>query len=355
MSGFFSIEMLPAREGDCLWISYGDPADPNHILIDGGRKATARAVRAKIESLPEGNRHIELVVVTHVDRDHIEGMLAILDAGLWGASVGDVWFNGFHHLRPGLDAFGAVQGERLTDLIDGRRMPWNLAFGGGQIAIAEGEPRVLPTLPGGMRLTLLSPTPAKLEELRPVWVAECRNAGLIPGQRPRRERRPAGIESFGRPDIDALAATPFRGDHSEANGSSIALLAEYEGRRVLLGADAHADVLGPAVRALAASAPLRLDAFKVPHHGSAFNLSADLLESIDCRRFLVSTNGSYFDHPEPVAIARIIKFGGQSPELIFNYRTEHTERWDDASLRSAHGYEVSYPDADRDGFRTISL
>jgi hypothetical protein len=355
MSTMFSIDMLPAREGDCLWISYGDPENPCHVIIDGGRKATAKAVRARIESLPADKRHIELVVVTHVDRDHIEGMLEILDSGLWGASVGDLWFNGFHHLKPGLDAFGAVQGERLTDLIDGGRLPWNLAFGGGQIAIGAGEPRQLPRLPGGLQLTLLSPTPQKLEELRPVWVAECRKAGLIPGSRPRREPRPGGLESFGRPDIDELAATPFKDDHSEANGSSIALLAEFDGRRVLLGADAHSEVLTPSVKALAGGGRLRLDALKVPHHGSAHNLSPELLSAIDCKRFLVSTNGSYFDHPEPAAVARIIRFGGEAPEIVFNYRTEHTERWDDPVLRRRHGYEVRYPAGESNGYQAIPL
>ena len=355
MSAIFSVEMLPAREGDCLWISYGDPDDPSHLLIDGGRKATAQAVRAKIESLPADKRHLELVVVTHVDRDHIEGMLDILDSGLWGASVGDIWFNGFHHLKPGLDAFGAVQGERLTDLIDGRRLPWNLAFDGGQVAIPVGEPRALPPLPGGLRLTLLSPTPDKLEELRPVWVRECRKAGMIPGSRPRREPLPDGIESFGTPDIEELAATPFKADHSEANGSSIALLAEFEGRRILLGADAHTDVLTPSVRRLAGDGRLRLDAFKVPHHCSAHNLSEELLSAIDCKRYLVSTNGSYFKHPEPVAISRIIRFGGPGAEIVFNYRTEQTERWDVAGLRARHRFEVSYPAQDADGHQRIFL
>lgn len=355
MSAIFSVEMLPAREGDCLWISYGDPEDPSHVLIDGGRKATARTVRAKIESLPPDRRHIELIVVTHVDRDHIEGMLDILEAGLWGASVGDIWFNGFHHLKPGLDAFGAVQGERLTNLIDGRRMPWNLAFEGGQVAIADGEPRALPPLPGGLQLTLLSPTPGKLEELRPVWVKECRKAGMIPGVRPSREPPPAGLESFGRPDIEELAATPFKGDHSEANGSSIALLAEYGGRRILLGADAHTDVLAASVRRLAGDGRLRLDAFKVPHHGSAHNLSEELLSAIDCKRYLVSTNGAYFDHPEPIAMARIIRFGGPEAEILFNYRTEETVRWDDQGLRARHRFEVRYPAADADGHQIVLL
>jgi hypothetical protein len=34
------IEMLPAQQGDALWIEYGDPAKPRLVLIDGGTKPT---------------------------------------------------------------------------------------------------------------------------------------------------------------------------------------------------------------------------------------------------------------------------------------------------------------------------
>ena len=32
----FRIEMLPARQGDALWIEYGAPDDPARVLIDAG-------------------------------------------------------------------------------------------------------------------------------------------------------------------------------------------------------------------------------------------------------------------------------------------------------------------------------
>ena len=41
---------------------------------------------------------------------------------------------------------------------------------------------------------------------------------------------------------------------------------------------------------------LKVDAVKVAHHGSAGNVSDDLLAMIDSPRFLVSTNGSRFRH-----------------------------------------------------------
>jgi hypothetical protein len=351
----FKVEMLPAREGDCFWISYGDPESPSHILVDGGRMATAPSIREKIQSLPEGRRHIELVVVTHVDRDHIEGMLEVLEAGLWGATVGDLWFNGFHHLTPDLERMGAIQGERLTAAIDSAGLPWNLAFGGGPVAVPFGAPATVPPLPGGMRITLLSPTPDKLATLEPVWIAECGRAGLVPGEPPQPEPLPDGIESFGRLDVERLAGTQFDADRAAANGSSIALLLEYDERRLLLAADAHADVLIASLRALAGGGRLRVDAFKVPHHGSARNLPSELLDILECGRYLVSTNGSYFNHPEPAAIARILRFGGQAPEIVFNYRSDETARWDVEALRRRYACRLTYPEEGADGYRSVLL
>ncbi|MGA2686701.1 MAG: hypothetical protein ABSE85_01395, partial [Candidatus Korobacteraceae bacterium] len=155
----------------------------------------------------------------------------------------DIWFNGYHHLRgETIEAFGAVQGERLTSAILRNHLPWNRAFGGKSIECRGIRP-VAKTLAGGLKLTLLSPNRKKLESLVPVWEKSCREAGLIPGVKARRAEAARGLESFGHIDIDKLAALPFQEDHSEPNGTSIALLAEYRNKRLLLAADAHPDLL----------------------------------------------------------------------------------------------------------------
>ena len=46
---------------------------------------------------------------------------------------------------------------------------------------AAGPLQALMQLPGGMKLTLLSPMQAQLDRLKPVWDAACRKAGIVPG------------------------------------------------------------------------------------------------------------------------------------------------------------------------------
>ena len=339
----FQIEMLPAREGDCLWITYGDAAAPRHVLIDGGRKATAKTVRQRLKALGPNGR-LELLIISHIDRDHIEGVVGLLEAaGGLGVEVGDVWFNAYHHLLDdALEGFGAAQGERLSKALIDLKLPWNKAFGGGSVVLNKGGGLRKVELAGGLSLTLLSPTRQKLEDLRPVWEKECRLAGLVPGKAGKPQGNPPELESFGAIDVDALAVLPFKADGSEPNGSSIAVLAEFEGRRVVLAADAHADVMAPALKALDGGARVKLDAFKLAHHGSMANTSAEVVALVDCPRWMISTNGSYFEHPDQAAVARVVK-GAAGATLMFNYRSPFSQVWEDAGLQAEHGYKAVYP------------
>ena len=36
----FTIELLPAAQGDAIWLEYGPAAQPHRILIDGGPAPT---------------------------------------------------------------------------------------------------------------------------------------------------------------------------------------------------------------------------------------------------------------------------------------------------------------------------
>jgi hypothetical protein len=113
---------------------------------------------------------------------------------------------------------------------------------------------------------------------------------------------------------------------------------------VLFTGDAFAGVLAQSLRRLAAERGTRrlpVDAFKVSHHGSRNNLSPELLEVLDCPRFLFSTNGRRFRHPDAVAVSRIVGVSGA--ELLFNYRTPSTEPWEEPQLRRRFGYQTRYP------------
>ncbi len=339
------LEMLPARHGDCLWLEYGDPAHPFRVLIDGGTASTWPRLKARIEALPEGDRRFELLIVSHIDSDHIGGALKLLAQPPAGLTLGDVWFNGFRHLPEPQDQLGVRQGEELSRALTSGRFPWNRAFEGKAVVVPAAGPLPSFRLDGGLELTLLSPGPDELARLYPVWEKERAKLGIREVEAP--EEEPADLlgEEL---DVAALAATPFEEDRAEANGSSIAVLARYDGHALLLGADAFPSVVVAAVdRLLLASGDpaLRLDAFKVCHHGSRSNTSRQLLELLDCPSYLVSTDGSIYRHPDREGIARLLVHGGREKTLHFNYRTQRNAIWDDEALKRRYRYETHYAPA----------
>ncbi|MGH3992955.1 MAG: hypothetical protein ACRDSN_10895, partial [Pseudonocardiaceae bacterium] len=88
-----------------------------------------------------------------------------------------------------------------------------------------------------------------------------------------------------------------------------------------------------------------VDAVKLPHHGSKFNLSPAVLDLVDCGRYLFSTNGDIFHHPEPVAISRIITTRDDI-SLEFNYQTEFTAPWQSRRLQRRFRYHTVFPGDD---------
>ena len=376
----FTIEMLPAYMGDALWVEYGDPARPSRFLVDGGLVGTVDRIRDKIHTVADnegGVCRFELLVLSHIDADHIEGLVKLLGTKNLPVEIGDVWFNGWRHLpEPDADKddefLGAKQGEFLAALIRERSINWNRAFDGDTIYVPRADQGRLPrhTLPGGMELVLMSPTIGELLNLSKRWEKELDAAGLLYATHEelmaalKQERKLAPDKDFlSEEEIDVAKLTGLRQRHdtSPANGSSIAFVGSFEGKRCLFSGDAYWTVLQESALRLAqeeGEERLALDAFKIPHHGSRNNIGDPLLRNLDCHRFLVSTNGARFRHPDAESIARIIG-GSQRPDpagdspinLMFNYRTQFNKGWDAEALRNSWNYTTTYPEGDVGGLR----
>jgi hypothetical protein len=314
-----TIDVFPASYGDALLVSYGAPDSPSRLLIDGGLTGTAKSVQKRVEVL---DAEIDLFVITHIDADHIAGAVRLLDTPSFAERVKAVWFNGRPHLEQFDDLLGALDGERLGERLDALGLPWNEGWpwriapgsppehAGGPVFIPDRPVRV--QLPGGASAVVLSPTKEKLVKLLPVWRTTIRKAGLVDGVAIRRDPpEPPGRVLLGGPTLQELADSPTDDDDSEANGSSIAFVLEVPDgastRRVLLTGDAHPDVLVAGIDHLRGDADrYRIDLCKLPHHGSRRNVTTEVVALLECSRWIVSTNGKRFNHPNDEAIARIL-------------------------------------------------
>lgn len=334
-----TVELLPAEHGDCIILSYG--ANPvRRVLIDAGTGPTWGAhLRPRLVSA--GIDRLELFVLTHIDADHIAGAIPMLEDPDLPVEIGEVWFNGRPQLAGRFLSVG--QGERFSELIRERRIPWNVRFGGKAVCVDDGAPPAV-ELDGGLRLTVLSPTRAELDRLAKVWKKEIDRLHLGRGRSGTlRRQRFLAREPNPSTVVGELAATRFQPDTSKPNGSSIALLAEFEGSSVVLAGDAYSSVLKRSLRSVRGGGDrLRVDALKVSHHGSRGNTDTGLIDLLDCDRYLISCNGAVHKLPDNEAIGRIIRHCPGRAELLFNYHCPRTECWDDAGLQGRYGFSATY-------------
>jgi hypothetical protein len=355
---FFRIEMLPALHGDCLFVEYGDVALPQRLLIDGGPIGAYDALETRINAMPAGDRRIELVVMTHVDTDHVEGLVRLFANKPVPVNVQDVWFNGWKHLEQAHGLLGANQGEFLSALLVKRLRPnqWNGFFKGKAVVVKENEPLPEFLLKGGLKLTLLSPTSATLDRMREAWkddICPGINPGDLDTAWKKLGTRKVYLPNKGllgsTPELDALLEKQFKVDQAKANGSAIAFLAELENKSCLFLADAHHKVITASLKRLLkqrGQTRLKVSAVKVAHHGSAGNVSDDLLSIIESPRFLFSTNGAIFKHPDKEAVERIIARSiFQPPTLYFNYLSATTKPWQDIKLQKKLNYRAEFNSA----------
>ena len=363
----FSIELLPAGYGDSLVVEYGSTTDRHQLLIDAGPFHFWDGVQAEL--MRRTRDSYDLFVITHVDEDHIGGAISVLDDPNLKHRVDDIWFNGFVHCSEGGNVLGPVNGEQLTERIVTGGFKWNKGFrwppGADRFGSDNvGGPVVVPSaghlpaidLPGGARAVLLSPTGRKLAAMAKTWSKEVLKAHLVPGAgdgghtrapAPHNRPRPPLPDRLDDDAVRTMAAHNHR-DGSAANGSCIAFILEYDDKRLLLGADAHASVLAAGLKRYAAEVDekrVRLDLVKMAHHGSNANISTAVVDLIDCDRWLISSNGDNYGHPDDSAIAKVINSTTRPVTFYCNYRSPRTQPWE---VRGpAVGASFRFPDNDR--------
>jgi beta-lactamase superfamily II metal-dependent hydrolase len=350
-----TIEMLPAGFGDCLLVSCPVGKRVWRMLIDTGPDETYPTLKKRLSQLTiaeDGHRHIDLLVVTHIDHDHIGSAKRLLEDKSLALTFGDIWFNS----PPVPIARGVAERQRLATLlgVDSNSLPWNEAWSGGPVSTpakgggVELEAKNLPVL------TLLSPSPKELNDLYKVWAKELERLRQM-------QRDPAEVMPLARGTrttaLEAIAERKTPEDKAIPNGSSIAFLLEHRGKSALFCADAFPSVLSQAIESViqrrGLKGPLPVDVLKLSHHGSRANTTSELLKVVKAKHYLCSTNNSYFNHPDEEALARVI-VDSDAPTLWFNYDTPKNRFWDSPDLKSKYCYRANYPNQANEGV-TISL
>jgi hypothetical protein len=211
-----------------------------------------------------------------------------------------------------------------------------------------------------------SPRNTDLAALLNDWDKELADARLRLVDYDEEDTSPPGeeYETFGTAiNVAKLAKAAYEPDTKRANGSSIAFIAEFKGKRILLTGDTYSEVIEAELAPLAKAegGRYRLDLLKLSHHGSRNNTSPDLLRLIDCTRFAISTDGSRkHKHPHAETIARLLAADpDRTKTLYFNYIQPQTTCWDRKLLGKRWNYTCVFPtlrkDARGNGTLVISI
>jgi beta-lactamase superfamily II metal-dependent hydrolase len=344
----YNIHLLPAAYGDAVLVEYGNGA-PKYILIDGGPYYNFEKLVAGLKRVAPKLKELELLVITHIDIDHIDGIVTFLKRDKLPFKIKDIWYNGYDQMDDFRDVLGVLQGEYISSLIQTKGLPHNKSFKRNAVVVTDYKKLPVIKLTGGMTLTLLSPGKMALEKLHAVWKKDIKKYGADPDFVKKIEedtRYDADDDILGEISIEALQKLKVTGDKAPANGSSIAFIGTFDGRSCLFAADATSDYLLEAINPMlekSGKERLKLDAWKLAHHASKKSTLEKLMKKIDCKKLLVSTNGAKFSHPDAAAIAKLLKNNGPGLQFYFNYKTEFNERWANAALQNEYKYKAFYP------------
>ncbi len=209
-------------------------------------------------------------------------------------------------------------------------------------------------------MVLLSPNGPKLKSMAKKWIEVVEAGGT---RRRRAHDEPHATRPRVRPVARSARPRRDREARREARRPTarrptpprIAFILEYDGKRVLFGADAYASVLTDGLRRYAervGEARPRIDLVKLSHHGSNANISMDMLGLIDCRRWLISTNGDNFAHPDDAAIAKVIISAGRPGDVLLQLPHRTYQPW--AEHGPGVGATFKFPKANQHSIRVTA-
>lgn len=169
----FHLSVLPAKDGDCLLLTFGVDGNCRHVVIDGGRASVYAHLKKRFKDVAGDKGEVELLVLTHIDADHIDGVLKIANDDAQPLRPKHVWYNGYDQMA-GIQPFGFAQGDEYSRLISEREWALNSGFEGGTVSVETGPK---PFDLEGLKITILSP----------IWRRSqpCEASGP-PGERPKR-------------------------------------------------------------------------------------------------------------------------------------------------------------------------
>lgn len=335
MENGVNVTLVQADEGDFIWVAYGSNKK-SHLLIDGGTKETGSYYEDILKQIIEKEEIIEAIILTHIDYDHIQGMLEgikeIDDKSKLQTSIKKIFLNTcngiqkrdscvkttFGHVEDDIkttkkrEGYGVGEAISFLNLIEEKGLIDRLID-----YVDYEEENKLITFESSAVLKVISPGKRELKKLAEDW------------EKYDKFKAGKGFSTNGEDtskDLEELKKESLTYDTSTNNKSSIAFLFEYENFKLAFLGDAVPSVCMKGLKAHGITSPYPVDLLKISHHGSRGNTSDKLLKALPTKNYLLSTDGNHKKVPNKVMLAHILKNSSndENIKLFCNY-----EWWED--------------------------
>jgi len=306
-----------ALAGDSILVS----TDRTNILIDGGfGKTYKKEIKPKIEKLDK----LDLVVLTHTDKDHICGLIEMLNNKKHKKDrrkINELWFNSTNGVRvrkTGIHKVSSENGILLQYLIKECNIPHS-----DNIFLTDDKYQKRYSINSDIILHLLSPFEDDVIKLNDEEVSK--EARFCNGKI-KKISQDGTVEKDIHLDEINISEVKFGISEKLANNSSIAFILEYNEKKFLFLADANIETINRSLRNMGYTKHNRLEVnfIKVSHHGSKNNINSEFLDIVKTNRFIILTDGknNKNNHPNKEIFSLIL--GHEKREkyiiFIFNYQ-----------------------------------
>jgi len=358
-----TLHVIQAEYGDCLILEYGTQSNPKYVLIDGGPPGTYEAhLRAGLEKISQGGGRLDLAIASHVDDDHIVGLLRLMEelrrqranGVAETVEIDSLWHNSFSQtigtdndietrlkaLHANTRSFAdvmtltnaAVRGIGEGSQLRSAALALGIPINSDLISVDEAQRPIRSA--DGLRLYIVGPTKKNLEELKTEWLAWLHK------------------HETSRLTTKETAATA---DEGVPNLSSIMVLAEDEatGKRLLLTSDGRGDHLSDGLKQahlLSREGTLHVDVLKVPHHGSDRNVTKEFFKTVTADKYVISANGKY-GNPDLDTLVWIVEAAreqGRTIEIFATNQTQSTRQLVEKYDPKVYGYSLVQMDEESD-------
>lgn len=323
----YNIRILKALHGDAFVLKCKKGEICGTVVVDGGPNRDSHKIVEEYDKLDA----IDLMVLTHYDLDHIGGILAYIKKHKDDKPfpVREIWCNCAYEVPVATSPnISYNHAKKLADLLTGINK--NLKN--------SGYPEVVwqESIIAGQRIErpfadflILSPEEGVKTQNDEQYAKAIANISY-------NHKRQKDALQIPLKELAALPKeTPSATNIPElVNWSSIAFYLACDNMTVMMLGDSYPQTVVKSLKGFGYNEEnkIKADYVKVSHHGSRKNISNELLDMIDCDKYIFSTNGGHgmACHPDRENIGNIAYHGNRNCDdeikLYFNYPQDTIER-----------------------------